>query len=106
MDTWELIENYYDDADEAVFPGFFSYEDNTVEAELIPGYEDEYCIYGIHQAKPEYYNLLSEYGYDIVYHITGTGSKFPADFLGIYTDNQLIDVTPDIVNILKENNLM
>ena len=106
MDAWEIIEKYYDDAEDEIFPGFFDYEDSTVEKELIPGYEKEYIVYGIHKAKPEFAGVLDDNGYDIIYHIIGTGSKFPADFLGVYTDNQLIDVTPDIISILKENNLI
>ena len=93
----DILNTYYDDAEEEVFPGFFDSE--NAEAELIPGYEKEYTIYSIHRVKPEYAELLSGDGYDIVYRILGRGK----DFIGQYADGQLYDVSEDIARIVDED---
>ena len=94
----EILKNYYDDADEEVFPEFYTSENS--DAELIPGYENEYTVYSIHKAKPEYAEKLAEDGYDIVYRIIGQGR----DFIGMIINNLLYDVTDDILNLLEEDN--
>lgn len=93
----DILNTYYDDAEEEVFPGFFDSED--VEAKLIPGYEDEYTIYSIHRVKPEYAELLSGDGYGIVYRILGRGK----DFIGQYVGRELYDVGDDIARIVDED---
>lgn len=93
----DILNTYYDDADEEVYPGF--YDSENVEAELIPGYEKEYTIYSIHRAKPEYAELLSGDGYGVVYRILGRGK----DFIGQYADGKLYDVGDDIARIVDED---
>jgi len=93
----DILNTYYDDAEEEVYPGFFDTE--TAEADLIPGYEGEYTIYSIHKAKPEYAELLGADGYDVVYRILGRGR----DFIGQYADGELYDVSEDLARIVDED---
>lgn len=97
ISTNDILNTYYDNAEEKVYPEFFDTE--TAEADLIPGYENEYTIYSIHEAKPEYYDSLSRDGYNIVYRIIGKGK----DFIGQYIDGELYDVTEDIARIVDED---
>lgn len=94
----EILNKYYKNATYKYCPDF-DYNDDEIQSELLPGYEyTNWIVWNIFEARPDYEKMLSEDGYDVVYHIV---DKYDdnKEFIGIIVDNQLLDITDDL-NVL------
>jgi len=94
MSAEKILHKYYNDITEEEYPGF-DYNDDEVQAELLPPGYDDVIVWGIYDAKPEWENVLAEDGYASVYHIVGKYDD-SIEFIGCVIGNRLYDVTADL----------
>ena len=98
MTALEIIETYYDEVTEQLYPDWYDNED--YEEELLPAGYQSYFIWGIYQAKPEYDDILSANGFQEVYLIMREGG-YDNKFIAITDKYKLYDVTSEIDEILS-----
>lgn len=100
MSVDEILNRYYNNCTYKYYPNF-DYNDDEIQAELLPEGYDDVIVWNIFEARPDYKNILSADGYDCVYHIIGKYDD-SKEFIGQVIGDRLYDVTDDIMELLDE----
>lgn len=100
MSVDEILNRYYNNCTYKYYPNF-DYNDDEIQAELLPTGYDDVIVWNIFEARPDYKNILAADGYDCVYHIIGKYDD-SKEFIGQVIGDRLYDVTYDIMELLDE----
>lgn len=100
MSVDEILNRYYNNCTYKYYPNF-DYNDDEIQAELLPAGYDDVIVWNIFEARPDYKNILAADGYDYVYHIIGKYDD-SKEFIGQVISDRLYDVTYDIMELLDE----
>lgn len=100
MSVDEILNHYYNNCTYKYCPNF-DYNDDEIQAELLPAGYDDLIVWNIFKARPDYENILAADGYDYVYHIIGKYDD-SKEFIGQVVGDRLYDVTYDIMELLDE----
>lgn len=101
MTAESILNKFYNNITEEEYPGF-DYNDDEVQAELLPPGYDDVIVWGIYEAKPEWMNILAEDGYAVVYHVIGKYDD-TIEFIGAVIGRRLYDVTEELNYILRDD---
>lgn len=101
MDIDTILNRYYNNCTYKYCPDF-DYNDDEIQAELLPAGYDDLIVWNIFEARPDYKNILAADGYDVVYHIVDKYDD-TKEFIGQVVGDKLYDVTDDIMQLLDED---